>query len=159
VDEDAKAVGFDRESHGIDRVAGIRRPDRSVPAHAQPNRADEEGSGKRISNGQPPSITTANTHTFTVVIRGVRDNGEALRLSRGYVQQGIRSIAADLCTRQLGYRTELDGVEAERCEITEKRFTSIDKRLPRDAPEFTSDHFTIVRNSTQPGLSYFPAQK
>ena len=83
-----------------------------------------------------------------VVIRGVRDSGETLRLSRDYVQQGIRSIAADLCTRQLGYRTELDGAEAERREIAEKRFTSIDKRLLGDAPEFTSDHFTIVRNST-----------
>src|SRR5580698_2404686 len=49
-----------------------------------------------------------------VVIRGVRDSGETLRLSREYVQQGIRGIAADLCTRQLGYRTTLDGVEAER---------------------------------------------
>jgi type IV secretory pathway VirD2 relaxase len=40
-----------------------------------------------------------------VVIRGVRNTGETLRLSREYVKQGIRAIAADLCTRQLGYRT------------------------------------------------------
>jgi hypothetical protein len=31
------------------------------------------------------------------------------------------------------YRTELDGAEAERREITEKRLTSIDRRLLRDA--------------------------
>jgi type IV secretory pathway VirD2 relaxase len=88
-----------------------------------------------------------------IVIRGVRDNGETLRLSRDYVQQGIRGIAADLCTRQLGYRTELDGVEAERREVTEKRFTSIDKRLLMGAQESTPDHFTVVRNSAQAGLS------
>ena len=91
-----------------------------------------------------------------VVIRGVRDSGEVLRLSREYVQQGIRGIAADLCTRQLGYRTTLDGVEAERREVTEKRLTSIDKRLLRDAqdfgPEPGSQHFSVSRNPAQTGL-------
>jgi type IV secretory pathway VirD2 relaxase len=42
-----------------------------------------------------------------VVIRGVRDTGETLRLSREYVKQGIRGIAADLCTRQLGTEQNL----------------------------------------------------
>ena len=91
-----------------------------------------------------------------VVIRGVRDSGETLRLSREYVQQGIRGIAADLCTRQLGYRTELDGAEAERREVTEKRLTSIDRRLLKDAQEFSPDlgsqHFTVSRNPAQTGL-------
>ncbi len=62
-----------------------------------------------------------------VVVRGVRSSGESLPLNRDYVQQGIRNIAADLCTRQLGYRTELDSFESERREITEKRFTSLDR--------------------------------
>ena len=30
----------------------------------------------------------------------------------------IRAIAEDLCTRQLGYRMELDGAEAKRREVT-----------------------------------------
>src|ERR1019366_3983941 len=92
-----------------------------------------------------------------LVIRGVRDSGETLHLSREYVQQGIRSIAADLCTRQLGYLTELDGVEAERREVTEKRLTSMDRRLLRDAQEFSPDlgshYFTVSRNSVQTGLN------
>jgi type IV secretory pathway VirD2 relaxase len=91
-----------------------------------------------------------------VVIRGVRDTGETLRLSREYVKQGIRGIAADLSTRQLGYRTGLDGAEAERREITEKRFTSIDRRLLKDAPQFGADlesqPFTVLRNPVQAGL-------
>jgi type IV secretory pathway VirD2 relaxase len=48
-----------------------------------------------------------------IVVRGVRGDGQSLRLSRDYVQQGIRSIAQDLCTRQLGYgstRCETDHV-------------------------------------------------
>lgn len=82
-----------------------------------------------------------------VVLRGVREDGEELRMSREYVQQGIRSVAADLCTRQLGYRTELDAEEAERREIGEKRFTSIDRRLLRDAEDFV-----IARDPAVPGI-------
>ena len=72
------------------------------------------------------------------------------------MQQGIRTIAADLCTRQIGYRTELDGVVAERREVSEKRFTSIDRRLLKDAgessPDVGSQHFTVSRNAAQTGL-------
>ena len=84
-----------------------------------------------------------------VVIRGKRDDGETLRMSREYVQHGIRSIAADLCTRQLGYRTQLDGIEAEHREVSEKRFTSIDRRLLKDALESG----TVSRNPAHAGLS------
>ena len=82
-----------------------------------------------------------------VVFRGVREDGQALRMSREYVQQGIRGVAADLCTRQLGYRTELDDEEAERREIGGKRFTSIDRRLLQDAKDFV-----IARNPAVPGI-------
>jgi hypothetical protein len=58
-------------------------------------------------------------------------------MSRHYVQQGIREIAEHLCTRQLGYRTQLDAAEAERREITENRFTSIDRQLIKNASEIT----------------------
>jgi len=76
-------------------------------------------------------------------------------LSRDYVQGGIRSIAQDLCTRQLGYRTQRDAAEAERREITEERFTSLDRRLLRDAQGIESDlgpsYFAVIRNPTQAG--------
>ena len=92
-----------------------------------------------------------------MVIRGRRDSGETLRLRREYVQQGLRSIAADLCTRQLGYRTELDGIEAERRETTEQRFTSIDRRLLKDAQQSSADlgsqYLLVSRNATQTGSS------
>jgi type IV secretory pathway VirD2 relaxase len=39
-----------------------------------------------------------------VALRGISAEGQRpLRLSRDYVKQGIREIAEDLCTRQLGY--------------------------------------------------------
>jgi hypothetical protein len=92
-----------------------------------------------------------------VVVRGRREGGDALRLRRQYVQSGIREIAGDLCTRQLGYRTELDAAEAERREITEARFTSLDRRLLKDAPGIGSDgepqYFAVTRNPLQTGLT------
>lgn len=92
-----------------------------------------------------------------VVIRGVRSDGTGLRMSRDYVQQGIRTAAEHLCTRQLGYRTELDAVEAERREISEMRFTSLDRRIMREASNPNADfgpaYFEVVRNPTEPGLS------
>jgi hypothetical protein len=58
-----------------------------------------------------------------------------------------------LCTRQIGYRTELDGVEAERREVSEKRLTSIDRRLLKDAsPDGGSQYFTVSRNPAQAAL-------
>jgi type IV secretory pathway VirD2 relaxase len=92
-----------------------------------------------------------------VVVRGVRSDGAALRMSRDYIQQGIRNAAEHLCTRQLGYRTELDAAEAERREISESRFTSLDRRIMREASnssaDFGPEYFEVVRNPTEAGLS------
>jgi type IV secretory pathway VirD2 relaxase len=92
-----------------------------------------------------------------VVVRGLRTDGTSLRMSREYIQQGIRSAAEHLCTRQLGFRTELDAAEAERREISESRFTSLDRRIMREASnpnaDFGPEYFEVVRNPTEPGLS------
>ena len=74
-----------------------------------------------------------------VVVRGVRTDGTGLRMSREYIQQGIRSAAEHLCTRQIGFRTELDAAEAERREISESRFTSLDRRIMREASNPNAD--------------------
>ncbi len=84
-----------------------------------------------------------------IALRGRRSDGKTLRMSRQYIQQGIRSIAENLCTRQLGYRTQLDAAEAERREITEKRFTSIDRQLIIGAREINltdgRQYFVVIR--------------
>jgi hypothetical protein len=56
-----------------------------------------------------------------------------LKLDGQYIKAGIRGLAEELCTRQLGYRTEMDAAEAERREIREKRFTSLDRQIVRRA--------------------------
>jgi hypothetical protein len=57
----------------------------------------------------------------------------------------------------LGYRTQRDAAEAERREITEERFTSLDRRLLRDAQEISSDlgssYFAVTRNPIQTSSS------
>ena len=92
-----------------------------------------------------------------VVVRGLRTDGTSLRMSREYIQQGIRSAAEHLCTRQIGFRTELDAEEAERREISESRFTSLDRRIMREASnpnaDFGPEYFEVVRNPAEPGLS------
>ncbi len=68
-----------------------------------------------------------------IALRGIREDGTELRLERGYIQHGLRAHAEDLCTAQLGYRTELDAAEAQRREVTQQRFTSLDRVIQRNA--------------------------
>jgi type IV secretory pathway VirD2 relaxase len=175
-ESDAKPVGFRRDTEGVDiagqlqnwQTAGDQQFWKLIVSPEFGDRVDlprltrdlirqmEKDLGTGLEWAAAEHHNTEHPHVH-VVIRGVRDSGEVLRLSREYVQQGIRAIAADLCTRQLGYRTELDGAEAERGEVTEKRFTSIDRRLLRDARasvrDVGSEHFIVSRNPAQTGLS------
>ena len=173
-ENDVKAVGFNRESDGIDIVrqlegwqgAGDERLFKLIVSPEFGDRVDlsrltrklieqmEEDLGTDLEWVAVEHHNTEHPHVH-IVVRGVRGDGQSLRLSRDYVQQGIRSIAQDLCTRQLGYRTQRDAAEAERREITEERFTSLDRRLLRDAQEISLDlgasHFVVNRNRLQAG--------
>ena len=62
-------------------------------------------------------FNTDNPHVH-IALRGVRADGKPLRLERDYVKHGIRSIAEDLCTRQLGYRTQSDVAQAQHREVS-----------------------------------------
>ncbi|MFZ0934128.1 MAG: DUF3363 domain-containing protein [Bryobacteraceae bacterium] len=172
--DDAKAVGFNRENDGIDvarqlegwQGAGDERMFKLIVSPEFGDRVDlprltrgliermEEDLGTDLEWVAVEHHNTEHPHVH-IVVRGVRADGQSLRLSRDYVQQGIRSIAQDLCTRQLGYRTQRDAAEAERREITEERFTSLDRRLLRDAQEISSDlgpsYFAVTRNPIQAG--------
>jgi hypothetical protein len=67
-----------------------------------------------------------------IALRGRTDAGP-LRLARDYIKQGIRKNAEDLCTVQLGFRTELDALEAERREVDAFQITSLDRRIAKQA--------------------------
>ncbi len=175
-ENDVKAVGFNRESDGIDIVrqleswqgAGDERVFKLIVSPEFGDRVElsrltrgliermEEDLGTDLEWAAVEHHNTEHPHVH-IVVRGVRSDGQSLRLSRDYVQQGIRSIAQDLCTRQLGYRTQNDAAEAERREITEERFTSLDRRLLRGAQEISSDlgpsYFAVTQNLIRAGSS------
>ena len=52
-------------------------------------------------------FNTEHPHVH-VALRGVGRDEQEVRLPREFVRNGIRSIAEDLCTRQLGHQTEMD---------------------------------------------------
>jgi|ERR1022692_1431515 hypothetical protein len=51
----------------------------------------------------------------------------------------MREIAEDLFIRQLGYRTEMDANEAERCEVSQSRYTSLDRAIRGPAQKGKGD--------------------
>ncbi len=67
-----------------------------------------------------------------VALRGASRDKKELRLSRDYVKHGVREIAEDICTRQLGFRTSLDAEEAQRREVQQPRLTSLDRVILRN---------------------------
>jgi type IV secretory pathway VirD2 relaxase len=79
-----------------------------------------------------------------LALRGVGQDGREIHLPREYVKGGIRSIAENLCTWQLGYRTEIDATEAEPREIREKRFTSLDRAILRTAMAHQESPYSTV---------------
>jgi type IV secretory pathway VirD2 relaxase len=97
-------------------------------------------------------FNTEHPHVH-IALRGIRDNGASLQLSRDYIKHGIRTAAEELVTLQLGYRTEIDAAEAQRREIDAHRYTSLDRIISREngpprAPGVDQDapHFMISRS-------------
>lgn len=64
-----------------------------------------------------------------VAVRGVDERGRQLEVSPQYISQGSRIRAQELATRELGYRTERDVAEAMDRQVTQQRFTDIDRTL------------------------------
>jgi type IV secretory pathway VirD2 relaxase len=75
-------------------------------------------------------FNTEHPHVH-IALRGIRDTGASLLLNRDYIKHGIRTAAEDLCTLQLGYRTEMDAAEAQLREIDAHRYTSLDRIISR----------------------------
>lgn len=77
-------------------------------------------------------FNTEHPHVH-LVIRGRRDDDSPLNLPRDFIKQGLRELAAEACTLQLGPRTELDAAFAQEREIAERRYTSLDRALAKRA--------------------------
>jgi hypothetical protein len=90
-----------------------------------------------------------------IVVRGVAA-GEPVRFPREYVQHGIRRHAESGCTAQLGYRTRLDMEEAERREVSQARFTSLDRILSKaKSADLEAPSFAVSPRPDGPELGEF----
>ena len=130
-ESDPKAVGFDSRGESIDiaarlegwQKAGDERLWKLIVSPEFGDRADmkrltrdlvsrmEKDLGTQVEWVAAAHYNTEHPHVH-VALRGIGAEGNPLRLSKDYVKQGIREIAEDLCTRQLGHRTEWDAAVA-----------------------------------------------
>jgi type IV secretory pathway VirD2 relaxase len=89
-----------------------------------------------------------------VAVRGVRADGSPLRMSRDYIREGIRENVRGLCTRQLGYRSELDAMDSRRSEVQHHRYTSLDAAIKRDGISTEDGRFLTVPVDPTQGSNY-----
>src|SRR6202158_1047954 len=94
---------------------------------------------------------TGHPHVH-IAVRGVDDEGRALRLPREYIRAGLRGRAEEIATEALGYRTPADAQEAQRREIAQSRYTSLDRILQR-CNDGSSTHFEVTANPNDDALS------
>jgi type IV secretory pathway VirD2 relaxase len=73
-------------------------------------------------------FNTGHPHTH-ILVRGVDDRRKDLIIAREYMTHGFRERAAELVNLDLGPRSELEIEGAQRREVTQERFTGIDRRL------------------------------
>ena len=90
---------------------------------------------------------TGHPHVH-IALRGVSEGSE-LRIPRQYIKTGIRDHAQNLCTRELGYRTAQDVLEAQKREVREMRFTSLDRMIDSARPKDAASAFLFT---VKPGI-------
>ena len=154
IDSDPKECGFNQTEKGIDIAARLNEWQASkdqllwklILSPEFGDRVDlerltrdtmarmEQDLGTPLEWVAAVHYNTEHPHVH-VALRGVRSGGQQLQMSRDYIQNGIRAVAEDFCTRQLGHRTELDATEAERREVQQHRRTSLDRIIGRNARE------------------------
>jgi hypothetical protein len=88
---------------------------------------------------------TGHPHVH-IALRGISAGAE-LRIPREYVKTGIRDHAQNLCTRELGYRTAQDALEAQKREVRELRFTSLDRMIDSQRPKAAAGAFLFTARS------------
>ncbi|MFX4601206.1 type VI secretion protein, partial [Acinetobacter baumannii] len=67
------------------------------------------------------------------IVRGVRDDGSDLVISRDYIKEGMRDRARDLITHELGPRTDQEIRRTLERQIDADRWTNLDRQFARDA--------------------------
>lgn len=90
---------------------------------------------------------TGHPHVH-IALRGIDRHGREIRFPKEFIKHGIRKIAEDWCTQELGYRTRSQALEARRLEVTEVRYTSLDRMIARsDTAVGEGTHFAVTCRS------------
>jgi type IV secretory pathway VirD2 relaxase len=81
-----------------------------------------------------------------LIVRGIRDDGENLVISRDYISEGMRDRARAIITDELGPRTDLDIRQSIERQIGVERWTQLDRQMQRD-----QDRHGIIDVAPVPG--------
>ena len=92
----------------------------------------EKDLGTRLEWVAVDHWNTEHPHVH-LIVRGVRDDGENLVISRDYIKEGMRDRARDLITQELGPRTDQEIRQTLERQIDADRWTNLDRQLARDA--------------------------
>ncbi len=89
-----------------------------------------------------------------VIVRGVCREGRQLRMDRAYIARGFRWSAQELATERLGPRLENEIQRTREREVTQGRFTSLDREIEQAATERRVDAQSLVerRYGPEPAL-------
>ncbi|WP_256888569.1 relaxase/mobilization nuclease domain-containing protein [Acidomonas methanolica] len=91
----------------------------------------EKDLGTRLDWVAVDHWNTEHPHVH-LIMRGVRDDGENLVISRDYIKEGMRDRARDLITQELGPRTEQEIRRTIERQVESERWTNLDRQLARD---------------------------
>jgi len=90
----------------------------------------ERDLGRKLEWAAANHYNTDHPHAH-IIIRGVDREGREVRLDRSYISSGLRWRAQEIATEELGPRRELDILRGYAKEVTQERFTSLDRELER----------------------------
>jgi type IV secretory pathway VirD2 relaxase len=91
----------------------------------------EKDLGTRLEWVAADHWNTEHPHVH-LIVRGVRDDGENLVISRDYIKEGMRDRARDLITQELGPRTDHEIRRSLERQVDADRWTTLDRQLVRD---------------------------
>ncbi len=94
----------------------------------------ERDVGRKVEWAAVNHFDTSHPYVH-IVVRGIDRDGRELRIDRGYISAGMRWRAQELATDELGQRPERDVRRAQEREVTQQRFTTLDRELERRGPD------------------------
>src|SRR5258708_38806067 len=94
----------------------------------------ERDIGRKVEWAPVNHFDPSHPHVH-IVVRGVDRDGRELRIDRGYISGGMRWRAQELATEELGPRPERDVRRAQEREVTQQRFTTLDRERRGRRPD------------------------